>query len=364
VGKLRSSRLLPHIIVFIATISLVHMEPISAVSANSAPPPSVAWFTFVDQTGQSPRLEGVQLIACDTADCQQPVLLQQFGACDGSECIKSTPTLSGWSTALDCAVGICRSSAYPNHGGTSFRLVAKFSDGTRTSDTVGTLPSKYAEVAAWQVLVNTANLSIVQDPRVPSIDNTIRLIPQNFKWIVISIIAELLVAAACFQLLAKTDTHQLLRRLLIVFLVNLVSLAMVWLYFPSLGHFQSAGSRDFGLFILILTGLFSGLLIAIYRSTGRAHGWAIALASIALILTVLSYGIIRSFIWYAGGYTVYVQGLSSTAIIIVSEVFAVTFEALMIAILTKTSISTRFIWLTSLLMNSTSFLLGLFLMSQ
>jgi hypothetical protein len=62
-----------------------------------------------------------------------------------------------------------------------------------------------------------------------------------------------------------------------------------------------------------------------------------------------------------GSRTVIVEGLSSTVTILASEVFAVVFEAIMITILSKRSLSSRLIWVTSLLMNAASFAGGLLL---
>jgi len=49
---------------------------------------------------------------------------------------------------------------------------------------------------------------------------------------------------------------------------------------------------------------------------------------------------------------------------VLSELFAVVAEAVLIAVLSKQSLATKWIWVTSLLMNAASFAFGLFLISR
>jgi hypothetical protein len=63
--------------------------------------------------------------------------------------------------------------------------------------------------------------------------------------------------------------------------------------------------------------------------------------------------------WLFGEYyTVHVQGLSPTAVIIVAEICAVVGEAILITILSKRTLPLWLIWMTSFLMNTASFLVG------
>ena len=67
---------------------------------------------------------------------------------------------------------------------------------------------------------------------------------------------------------------------------------------------------------------------------------------------------------YYGGRTVYAQGLPATLVILVSELFAVITEALLISILCKLPLKTRWIWMTSLAMNAASFIVGQLLIGR
>ena len=67
---------------------------------------------------------------------------------------------------------------------------------------------------------------------------------------------------------------------------------------------------------------------------------------------------------YYGGTTIYVHGLPPTLVIGLSELFAVVCEALLIAILSRISLKTWWIWGISLLMIAASFLIGQFLITR
>jgi len=75
----------------VCMVIAILLIPGAVASANSTAPPSVVWLTFDDETPQAPRLLGVQLLACPTIGCEQPVLLQQYGTCNGAGCVTSPP---------------------------------------------------------------------------------------------------------------------------------------------------------------------------------------------------------------------------------------------------------------------------------
>ncbi len=337
--------------------------PSGAALANMAPPPSVVWFTLEYDTHQSPRLIGLQLIGCESAACQQPVLLQQYGKCEATGCLPGPVTLSGFSTSFGCASNRCRSTAYPHHGGTDFRLVAQFTDQVRLNPMTGKLPASYGEVVAWKVVVRESDLAITPDATIPAISTPYDLFRQNLGWLGLSILVELVVAGAIFQVWAHTDWHQWMSRLWVVLLANLASLPVVWLFFPAFGQFQSVGSRLLAVITLVISAFYVALLVIIYRAPRKVRLWAIPvtvlvfLASSAACLFMLGLN-------YYGNTTLYVQGLPATLVIVLSELFAVAAEAVLIAVLGKQPLASRWVWVTSLLMNAASFLVGLFLIAR
>ncbi len=342
----------------VCMVMAISLIPDQIATANSTAPPSVVWLTFDYETAQTPRLLGVQLTACVTAGCEQPVLLQQYGTCNGAGCVTSPPKITGWGYDFGCASRICRSSAYPSHGGTDFRLVAQFSDRVRSSDAVSQLPSQYGETAAWHVIVRETDLTLEPDAAIPAIHDPLELFQQNLWWLGLSIVVELLVAGLCFQVWARTDIGGLIGRLWMVFLVNLLSLPVVWLFFPSLGQLQTEASQEMGIFVLFGALVYGTVLAGIYRSEGKTRRWAIILPLISLPIAALGSFVVWGLTSYMGSRTVIVEGLPSNVTMLASEVFAVVLEAILITILSKRSLSSRLIWLTSLLMNAASFVAG------
>ncbi len=256
-------------------LALLTLLPTTNAIANSAPPPSVVWFTLVFETQPTPRLMGMQLIGCPTDQCTQPVLFQQYGRCDAPGCFFSPVTLSGFETSFGCAANQCRLTSYNAYGGMDFKLVAQFSDQVRSSPVTSKLPSGFGEVAAWNVIVGASDLSITPAATIPAINVPYQLFRQDLAVIGLSILVELVAAGAGFYLWARTDWRQWLKRLLVVFLVNLATLPAVWLFFPAFGQFQSAGSRNLGLIAIIVSAFYVAFLIVIYRSPRKVRLWAI-----------------------------------------------------------------------------------------
>ena len=354
--QINLSAILP-ILLFILLSSALLLPTLPA-RANAPSPPTVVWLLFEYQTAQTPRLEGVQLVGCDSAACANPVLLQQYGRCDGDGCLPGTAVLTGYENSIECTNEFCRAEAWPDHGGTDFRIVAQFSDRVRLSGVSGKLPADEDESLTWRVTVQESDLSIAGRGTPPAIHDPGKRLQANLGVVGLSILAELVVAGACFYIFARTDLRRWLGRLLMVLLVNLLSLPVVWLFFPSLAQLQRFASRNEGLFVLLAAGIYTGLLIAIYRAEGKARRRPILLAIGFIPLTFLCYLATAMLQWMDYGNTFYVQGLSATLLIVLAEVFAVVFEAVVLMLLSKRALPAGLIWVTSLLMNAASFGIG------
>ncbi len=343
---------------------IVLLLPTGAALANSAAPPTVAWFTLEYAVTPAPRLLGIQLVGCPDEVCAQPELLQQYGICEATGCLPGPATLlSGWMTSFDCAGNRCRASSYNDYGGMDFRLVAHFSDQVRISTVTGKLPASFGEEAAWTVTIGQADLSIRPADSIPAINPQYELLRRNLGWLGLSIVIEVVVAGASLRAWARSDRHQWLSRLLVVFLANLATLPLVWMFFPAFGRFQSAGNRYLAFITLIFSVFYVATLVIIYRAPTKTRYWAIPVLVVGGLATILGC-LVLSALSYFGGYTVYVQGLSPTVVIAASEVFAVVAEALLIATLCRLAVRTGWVWAVSLLMNAASFLVGLALMGR
>ena len=350
-------------ILLFSLLLLIALLPTTIALANSAAPPAVVWFTLLYGTGRTPRLEGLQLVGCPTEQCEQPVLLQQYGVCQAEGCLSSQVTLSGFDLSFGCTENLCRATSYNDYGGMDFKLVAQFSDRVRSSPVTSKLPSEFGEETAWNVTVGASDLSITPDVSIPTLSEPYELFPRDMAWLGLSILVEVLVAGACFYFLTPADKNLWLNRLLVVFLVNLATFPSLWLFFPAFGQFHRAGSRYLGAIAMLVSAFYVALLIIIYRSPRKIRVWAIPLTVVGGLLTGFGCTFLLV-LAYFGGATVYVQGLSSTLVILLSEIYAVIIEAVLIAILCKLPLKTRWIWMTSLLMNAASFIVGLLLIGR
>jgi hypothetical protein len=345
-------------------IALITLLPTTIALANSAAPPSVVWFTLVCETGHRPRLEGIQLVGCPTEQCEQPVLLQQYGTCEADGCLPPPVTLpDGFATSFGCAADQCRGMSYNDYGGMDFKLVAQFSDQVRSSPLTSHLPSEFSEVVAWNVIVGETDLSLTPDATIPTLNEPYELFPRDMAWLGLSILVELLVAGVCFYFLTPADRSQWLNRLLVVLLVNLATFSSLWLFFPAFGQFHRAGSRYLGVIAMLVSVFYMALLVIIYRSPRKVRRWAIPLTVLGGLLTGFGCSFLL-LLAYFGGATVYVQGLSLTLVILLSEIYAFIVEAVLITVLLKLPLKTRWVWITSLLMNAASFIVGLILIGR
>ena len=248
---------------------------------------------------------------------------------------------------------------WPSHGGTDFRLVVVFSDRVRTSEVTGKLPGEYQLIKplSWRVTVTETDLTLTQVDGRPEIADPAGRFDENLVWVGLSIGVELLVAGLCFHVWARSTLRSWLGRLLMVLLVNLLSVPMVWLFFPTLGKMQSEYGAIVGVLTLFAVVLYTGLLVFVYHSTARARWWKIPLVVLSLPLSFACAGL-GLFVTTYGLDFVNVHGLSATAVIVIAEVFAVVYEAVMITVLSRRSLPTALIWVTSLLMNAASFTIG------
>jgi hypothetical protein len=344
-------------------MALLFMAPSEIALANMAPPPSVAWFSLQFEVSPAPRLKGLQLVSCPSEACEQLVLLQQYGVCEADGCLSGPASLSGWSTSFDCTASRCRSTAYPNHGDTAFKLVAEFTDQVRMSPVTGRLPKSYGKEAAWTVHVRETDLSITPDDTIPAIRLPYERFSQNLGWLGLSVLVEMLVAGVGLSVISRTDWRVWRVRLLAAFLANLATLPVVWLTFPAFGQFQSVGSRLLGILTLVFVAFYVALLVIIYRL--RRKVWLYAFPVLGMVFLVISAAcMLMLALNYYNSYTVFVQGLSPTAVIVLSEAFAVAVEAALIGILCRVSLRAPWLWLLSLAMNAASFLVGVALVGR
>ena len=334
-------------------LMLLLLWPVPA-QANSAPPPSVIWFMFVDQTSAPVNVDAVQLVGCDSLACAQPVLLQQYGQCQLDGCLQSSPQLNDWSTSFDCAGNRCRSTAF-NYPEGYFKLIAQFSGRANVSDVSSGLPTDYWQKSpAWQVSVSETGLSLTPTAAPEYVDKSGLFL----TGLAGTQLIELIIAAAFLGIWLKTDRRRLAGLLGTLFLVNLTTLPVVWFFFPSLGQFQPASARTMGAVVLIVALLYAGLLVWIYRAGTRRWRVGLIVATVVSLPLTFFCGLLMLFASAYGNYHFYMAGWPGWATVTASEVFAVVAETALMTLLSRGSLSWRQAGLMCLLTNTASFAWG------
>ena len=185
------------------------LMPVPVALANSAPPLEL-WLDFEYQTSEQPDLEGVQVIRCDTPECNQPTLLQQYGRCDSGDCLDSSPSLQTVQD-LQCVEGRCVAVFHNTVDGAipPFKVVGQFSDRIRTSDLFSDEVPMYHDTVVWRIAVQDTTLSVtvsdrtLQDPYDPYSGSF-------FQYFALTIGTELLVAALSLRVWRKLKGPNLL----------------------------------------------------------------------------------------------------------------------------------------------------------
>jgi hypothetical protein len=341
---------------------VILLLPVPVALANSIPSLTL-WLVFGDQTSGHPDLEGVQLIGCDTPECSQPTLLLQYGRCNSAGCLDGSPSLQAVQD-LQCFTGRCVAVFYNYSEDVSppFRIVGQFSDRVRQSDLLEkALPGVGS--AEWYIAVRDTALAVSVSPA-RSIQNPYDPYFDSFLWFfALTIVTELLVAALALRAWLKIRGKSLPAGLGYVLLANLISYPVAWIFWPSLSRFQPMELRQTGYLVILGAGFFTALVAGLSRQEGKARRpWLI------LTLVLLPVGCIITFVFlfvtgYGGAGRIAVPGLPPSLTIVLAELFAVAFEALLLYLLARKTLSLSAIQaaLISLVMNASSLVTGLIL---
>jgi hypothetical protein len=323
------------------------------VSANSAPPTSEIWFIFAEPP-EAMNEEGTQLVGCNTIECEQPVLLGEYGICFDEGCLLTSPLSTDWVIEFECKRNMCWSRAhkYPTP---YFKLIIQYSDRVRSTNVLDGLPTDYwGQKIVWSVAVNDNSLSATPDDIVEQSGNRIRLF---LTGLLSTIFIELVVATTYLKLWLQPDIRRLVKTLVIVLLVHVISFPAVWFLFPSLGQFQLRSARTFGVMILIVSNFYALLLVLFFVKKPWRTGLTI-LGAIS-IPVVSFFALIALFVSGYGSDPILVTGVPFWTILILSEIFAVVVEGVLVKVMSKGFLTWRQAGVMSLLTNTTSFVWGL-----
>ncbi|OYQ66249.1 hypothetical protein B9G53_04455 [Pseudanabaena sp. SR411] len=349
----------------------------STASANAPPPPPMNWFTFSYPVGQQ-TLQGLQIVECNTATCEQPRLFIQYGECRDTGCLNSSAIALQIDSSyrFNCSDNRCllvsdlvntfpidrtKPQDNPNKW---FRLIGQFSDRLRLSPTLLKDPKEktasFPHSGVWQVQVTQDSLQVIQEENklayfilTPVQEYTSQMFLTG--WL-LTIASELLVGAIVLWW-RKASQQNIFRVLMAIAMVNLFSYPVVWSFFPSLEPFQILLGRYFGISSLFVA-MFYGLAMHVKR---QASSKKIVFFS---LLIFIGMNILGGFIalWFGYGNRIPIaEGIPYRFTLPVSEVFAVVYEAWLISTLSLGQLSLKQAGLLSLLTNITSLLLGFIL---
>ncbi len=210
----------------------------------------------------------------------------------------------------------------------------------------------------WRVIVQDTSLSVTPDANFEELNWRYG---QFLLGLGLTQLIELLVAGLYLWLVIRVDSEPLVNRLIMIFLINLVTFPVVWFVFPSLSQSQFTPMRPMGIFSLIAAALYAFSLVYIIYAEGKTRRQIIILAAIWLPLALIL-AIVPSYYGYMfmtstlGRFFVSAFGLlPPNMVILASEIFAVASEAALIYILSRKSLPLRQAGTISLLMNAASF---------
>jgi hypothetical protein len=344
-------------IVAAAVLAAILLNPFALALANGMPSVQL-WLELDHQTSEPTRLEGLQILACDTSDCSQPTLLDQYGRCDAPGCLDAAPE-GPVDQHLQCLGDRCVVVfRYFLTEFTHFQVIAQFSDRQRES---GVFSDRLDFRNGWRLTVDDTGL--VVSLFVPGPLEGFPFAGSFWRSFVQTLAVELVVAAVALRGFVGARGRRLVLGLAFVALANLISYPVTWTLWPSLGQFQPLENRMTGLFLL----LFAGVLTAVIAHlSGRGGTTRLRRAILTLVLLPLaSMGMFLCWFMslYASQGRIAVEGLPAGLVVAFAETFAFAFETLLLYLLARTTV--RLSWVqagaVSLAMNAASFLLSLVL---
>lgn len=329
----------------------------SSALANSAPPPMKIWVTFESSTSSAYEWEAVQLVVCAEELCELPVFVQQYGSCEAEGCLFNLPEPPSHST-FECFRNRCLGTVhFPYYEESQyFKLIVQFPDHTRESNVLADLPAvwKPGEERAWSVQIQDAALAVTPDAAFVS--PVVPLSPL-LSGLLLTLIVELLVTVIALWSLARKERALLSRRLLIVFLINLLTYPLVWLIFPAMRQFQPQYLRAISPYVGVATLLYTAAMVWIYltREKKRLIGIIASVVVLPLVTICVFFALI---VTGYGNYEIAVPGLSPGMSLLLTEITVVLMETVLLYVLNRKTLSWTWAGALSLVMNLASFLAG------
>ncbi len=356
----------------LAVAVLMASSPADVALANVAAPPERMVFEFYDASNQRVMPASMQLAACADEECQQPTLLFQRGLCNLPGCL--TPPIR--ITPPVCNQTMCYVEEFV-FDQPYYRLILLPPSGAFAGEaSTGVFQGRRigpGNVRGLRVVITPDGLEITEDPDLaastPGGTSGYSLCPfapaPLPTGLAITQVAELLVALL-FLLLLRIPLRLVGGVLTAVALINFATFPVVWLTFPALGPVPTTHEQAVAMFTLLAAMLYAGLLVRLRPAFDPARRtMMIGLLAVALpMVTVLVFGaasVANAAAGALGPAGTAGAGLPYRITMPASEIFAYSAEALLIFLLCRPALSARQAVLLSVLANSASLALGLFL---
>jgi hypothetical protein len=143
--------------------------------------------------------------------------------------------------------------------------------------------------------------------------------------------------------------------------LNLLSLSVVWFFFPALGFFQTNTDLAFGTSILLIALIFGGVVGGIRWIDSTWQRLLLVGLSAGFLPIILFIALVVALVADYGNRLPTADGLPAHITLMLSELFAFVFEAVLIYLASRRALNIGQAVLLSLAMNVASFLAGVLL---
>ena len=235
------------------------------------------------------------------------------------------------------------------------KIVVQFTDGLRESEVFTDKLPAWGETA-WRVTVNDSSLIVTRDASREALFGAHSHFVEFFA---LTMVTELAVAAVVLGWGFRARGRRLSIALAYVALANLLSYPVTWFSWPAMAQFQPDASRRAAVVVAVVVALCAAGLVNIVRTEGTMRRKKMAIALVLLLLGFAASPVAALLLFY-GNSRIAVHGLPFGVTILLAEVFAIAFEAVLLYLLARKTWSMP-LWqaaVISCVMNVASYLLG------
>lgn len=348
------------IVIFVLSLFLLFV-PSETVLANSPPPQSVFWFTFVYDIPDQVTIEDISLFACEDETCSASQTIAKAEAGTGSQVwLHQFYCYESWCRLRFSSRGIIDGAILDRDTNSYyFKIVVGFSDKERSSNVIKGLPKEYGSSTKYFIAnVRESDLVLSVDDNFTNPRNDLGFVGHLISFF-ITLLAEPIFAGIFLIAIYKMKNQQALKLGLLVFLINIITYPSLWTFSWAISQLEwSSDQRFFGWLALFMSITFWTFVLLIISRKGKSRYIWMVLSPIFMILFCIMFWFI-SYLLISRFPLFDTVNLSYWNVIIVIEILAVIYEGILIFALGKKALSLPKALTVSFLMNLASFLIGL-----